>query len=279
MRVPAIVFATAIASAVVSCSQAPEGSAPTPAEQIIAPGEARVGEETRGSLEGGWRVETIDGAAPTEPIPLIGTSDILYWPPACADQTIRWRGTPVGFEFPPHPDTGPRDVCSIGYPEELRFTFNRFATSTTSAVEGGGYRFEGPNGSVVIRPAALTHDGVELPPSIVGDHVVSSIDGQAVPNGQTIIVLIDDEKLTFGPQCAGFTWTYQQSGAWFSTRRPSNPEDRPSGDPPPPVCAVSVSTGERALASALDQTERIGLTDTNEIEFTGENRSVILVTQ
>lgn len=128
-----------------------------------------------------------------------------------------------------------------------------------------------------MRPATLALDGQELPSTILGDYRVSHVDGESVSDGQTIIVSIDEKRLTFGPKCAGFTWTYEQAGAYLSTRRPTNPHDRAPGEPPPPVCAVSVSPQERALAIALDHVERIGLTEAREITLSGGSHSAMLV--
>lgn len=277
LRIPRVIVGLASAVILFGCSKPSQEGATVPTEQTIRSGSVTDGNE-RASLEGGWRVVTIDGTAPTEPIPLIGTSDLLYWPPGCADQSIRWHSTPDGFAFPPTPDSGPRDVCSIGYPQELRTVFARLASmQRMSTTSGGAYRFQGPEGSLVMRPATLALDGQELPSTILGDFRVSHIDGEPVSPGQTIIVSIDEKRLTFGPECAGFTWTYEKSGAYLSTRRPTNPHDQAPGKPPPPVCTVSVSPQQRALAIALDHVERVGLTDTGEITLTGGSHSATLV--
>lgn len=249
LHIPRVIVGLASAAILVGCSEpSPEGVT-TPIEQTIRSGSFTDGNESR-SLEGGWRIVSIDGAAPPEPIPLIGRPVQIYWPPTCADQSIRWRSTPDGFAFPPTPDSGRRDVCSIGYPQELRTVFVRLASAQRmSTTSDGAYRFQGPEGSLVMRPATLALDGQELPSAILGDFRVSHIDGEPMSAGQTIIMSIDEKRLTFGPECAGFTWIYDQSGDYLSIRRSTTLHDRAPDEPPPPVCAVPVSPQQRRWRS------------------------------
>lgn len=138
LRIPAIFVSLASAAILVDCSEPSQEGATVPTEQTIR-SESVTDRNERGSFEGGWRIVTLDGTAPPEPIPLIGTPDLLYWPPGCADQSIHWRSTPDGFAFPPTPDSGPRDVCSIGYPQELRMVFARLASTQRMSTTSDGH--------------------------------------------------------------------------------------------------------------------------------------------
>lgn len=225
-------------------------------------------------------VASIDGSAPIDPISLIGTPDGLYWPPGCAGQSIEWHTGADGYVFTRPDYEEPRTVCSIGYSPELPLVFDRLAEHRQfSRMSGGVLHFEGPGGSVTLIPARLASDGREIPASLVGEYRVGGIDGGEVPGGQSIAVSVDEKTISYGMRCAGFHWTYTLEGQEVVTRRPHNPADRAEGEPPPPVCAVAVSPGERALAIALDNASLIDVTASNGIVLSGENHSVTLFTQ
>ena len=238
------------------------------------------------SLKGGWIVSAIDGRPPVYAIPLIGLSDYLYWPPGCAGQSIRWRATADGLDFRfdeesrSDPDDGPRTVCDIGYPEQLPGVLARLAGATlTTANRDGGFHFEGETGSVSIRPARLTEEGLEIPATLSGQYLASSIDGRKVPGQQKIIVTIDNDTIGFNPRCAGFVWTYKSTGERLKTSRASNPDDLAPGEAPPPVCAIAVSPAQLALAMALDGATRVDLVGTNTVRLSGDSHSVTLAIQ
>lgn len=114
---------------------------------------------------------------------------------------------------------------------------------------------------------------------LLGEYRVAGVDGSEVPHGEAIALSIDGPLMSFDPTCAGFVWEIGFEGDALVTRRSSNAADRPAGIPPPPVCAIAVSDGQRALAEALDAATRAERTLENAVRLSGGKHSVTLFSQ
>ena len=130
-------------------------------------------------------------------------------------------------------------------------------------------------------PAEIVPDGQTITSvgDLIGEYRVAGIDDGGVPQGQAIALSIDGPVLSFEPTCAGFVWEIGFEGESLSTQRQANPQDRPAGSPPPPVCAVAVSPGQIALAQSIDAATRAERTPANAVRLSGGGRSVTLFSQ
>lgn len=114
---------------------------------------------------------------------------------------------------------------------------------------------------------------------LLGEYRVAGIDGGEVPGGEAIALSIDGPLVSYEPTCAGFVWEIDFEEERFETARHSFGPPPEPGEPPRPVCAIAVSAGQRALATAIDAATRAERTPANAIRLSGSGHSVLLFSQ
>lgn len=105
-------------------SETPTESTPSAAASAAAPAAQETTDDTAGRVEtlaGEWRVAGLDGQPIDKhyAIALSADSERIWWEPTCAGQGRDYAIDGHRFRDIPPADTGPREVCLIGFPDEL----------------------------------------------------------------------------------------------------------------------------------------------------------------
>ncbi|APE27765.1 hypothetical protein [Aurantiacibacter gangjinensis] len=104
-------------------------------------------------LRGHWSVRSLDGADLPYSIELQANFDEIWWNPGCAGQGRQYAIDGSAFSTVPPPD-GAREVCAIGYPEELpRIWQVMDQAETIVSRRDGVVVISGPDGTVGLVPA------------------------------------------------------------------------------------------------------------------------------
>ncbi len=260
------IFAIVTLPFLIACSEADESANTSDLANRVEP-----------SLTGTWHVAAIDGQ-PTTGVQLTGTEKVLGWAPSCAGWLIRYQqsGRSIRFTRPGNTDQV-TTVCAVGYPENLPQIFGllpgmkRIETEREDQLilSGSGHSL------TLERPVPRSEMAV---PTLRGTWRVSSINGNAVPEGTAPTFIGDENVISWTVRCAQQGRTYYIENDRFTARE--FPSFVPPPPPPlqvsPPICAIGLPPYLEEAFEALDAAVKISRVEGGGIKLEGGDRTLTL---
>ena len=261
-----------IAAALAACS--PQSQSPNPDAGTTA-----IGTPTEAyDLRGPWTISRLDGQALEYRIAFNGGPGALTWEPGCAGQGIRYRTVGDTLEFYQPPSTGPREVCDIGYPEDLPRVIDALEGRwQVIPQENGNLRLSRDGNTIVLEKTAEESVG-----TLEGAWRVAGIDGEPFDEPYGIALSADGEEIWWEPRCAGQSVRYRIVNERFIVvEDPPSPPPAPGSDAPPAraVCAIGLPPRLPEIMSAIRAADRIERTPQNGLLLSGNGRRVTLFSQ
>lgn len=233
------------------------------------------------SLAGNWQVAAIDGK-PVVGVLLTGTDAILGWAPSCAGWMVRYQRSGQAIEFK---RTGKADqvrtVCAVGYPDELPRIFEILPDMQRIEIQPDSELHLSGNGRSLTleRPTARADMAV---PTMRGTWRVSSLDGNAIPEGVAPTFVADDDMISWSVRCAQQDRIYHIENDRFVARDPRTffPPTPPPPPPlqvqPRPICAIGLPPHLEDTFKAMDAATTITRSEGHGIKLEGGNRTLTL---
>lgn len=272
MRI-AIMLAAALAACAPQAEPPVPDDSPAPIAQRSAPYD----------LTGTWTISRIDGQSLAQRIAFSGSEAALTWQPTCAGQGISYRTIGTRIEFYQPPREGPREVCDIGYPDDL--------PRVIQALQGMWAVAERQGGNVVLRNGTRQMELEKTPPApqvdLAGEWRVAGIDGNEFDEPYGIALSADGEEIWWEPRCAGAIVQYRIVNERFVVIEPppvspTHPASDRTGmpmPPPPAVCTIGLPPRLPDVMNAIRAAEKIERTPANAIRLSGNGRSLTLFGQ
>lgn len=237
-------------------------TAPAPAEEPSPP---------LAALDGQWRVTAIDGRK-TGCIELWSDGKSLWWEPGCAGQGRRFSSD--GARFKTAPPAPVREVCDIGFPDDLAAVWARLDSADHLTMHGADSVRIGKG------TAAVELQRVPGPATLAGEWRVAGIDGASFDEPVGLALSADGREVWSNPRCAGLVRRYTIDGRNFRAGpQPSSGPPPSPGTPPPPVCAIGLPPHLVDAMRAIDSATQIRRTPSNGIELSGGGHSLLLFAQ
>lgn len=229
------------------------------------------------SLTGNWQVAAIDGQ-PTTGVQLTGTENVLGWAPSCAGWLIRYQQSERSIRFRRLGNTGQiTTVCDVGYPESLPQIFGLLpGMNKVDAAREDQLILSGNGHSLTLeRPVPRSEKAV---PTLRGTWRVSSLNGNAVPEGTAPTFIGDENVISWTVRCAQQGRTYYIENDRFTAR-----ELPPLVPPPPPplqvsrpICAIGLPPYLEEAFQALDAAVKISRVEGGGIKLESGDRTLTL---
>jgi len=263
------------ALALAACTQSPST---TPAADP-APIEGAGEDVAQYDLRGKWGVSRLGGETLDYRISFTGNETALIWEPGCAGQGILYRAEGEFLEFHQTPQDEPREVCDIGFPEDLPIVLEALEGRWTAEPQG--------NGDILLSREDTQLTLEKLPvaqvETLAGEWRVGGMNGQSMEGPEAIALTADASEIWWEPRCAQKSVGYRiLNERFFHVKPPEAPPAPPStapAPPPPLTCVIGLPTRLSDALNAIRAADRIERTPANGVRLSGKGQSITLFAQ